>query len=872
VTFLFTDVEGSTRLWQVDREAMASALALHDAIVQGAVESHRGYVFSTAGDSFGAAFWTPDEALAAADSTQATLAEVVWPEPIVIRVRMGVHTGTATERAGDYFGPTLNLAARIADAGHGGQVLVSDATARLVSGRPLRRLGEHRLKDVVGPEVLWQVGDAEFPALRTRSERGGNLPRATRSFVGQVEDLKRLVAAVGVGSVVTLTGVGGVGKTRLALEAATTLRTEFADGAWWCDLAALEDPGSLVGAVAATLSIAMQAGLTPTDSVVDWLSGRSLLVVLDNCEHLLDAAAELVDAVLAACPSISVLATSREPLGLDGEQVWPVRSLDPDLEGVQLFLERAIAADASFTPGDDRAVLVELCRHLDGIPLAIELAAAKVRAMSPNEVLDRLGDRFRLLRGGARGGMDRHRTLTATLDWSYGQLPPDQRQLLDRLCVFAGNFDLAAVKEVCMTEVVDDIDVLDAMTSLVDKSMVVAERHSLGTRYRLLETVRQYGEGHAATMGELADLRVRHLQYYLGVVEAAAAAWFHDYIRGKEVFDREWDNIRAATQTALANSDSHALGRIFTGIGTPAVQGLRWEVGDWADAAIELDDAHVAAFGTAAVFSGIFGDYERCEALARAGMSVASDASYDELLTCRTALYIGLARSGQMDLALEVLRAVQRAAMEVGDPYGDALSSSTYALRALATDPAGVAAYAQRSETLIAAYRHAVLRSEVLGNLSRYYALVGDASRGIDYCRENIALAEEHQLPRGVHHARNALAQLLMRTETEDPIPALREAISGASHARSWYDLWPTMLILAEYWMTRNQPDAAAVLVGYLDSHHLITVNDTTRELLGSSPDVRLAQEQGARLDRDQLVAFVLEHLPDESVGTPTPD
>ena len=254
----------------------------------------------------------------------------------------------------------------------------------------------------------------------------------------------------------TLTGVGGVGKTRLALEVASGLVPDFPDGVWWCDLATLDDPGSLVGAVAATLTIPLQAGLSPTESVVDWLRGRSTLVVFDNCEHLLDGVAGLLEAVLSGCPSVALLATSREPLGLDAEQVWPVRSLDPDLEGVELFVERATAADASFTPDGDRGVLVELCRHLDGIPLAIELAAAKVRAMSPAEVLDRLSDRFRLLRGGARGGMDRHRTLAATLDWSYHLLSAQERRLLDRLCVFAGTFDLPAVEAVCVAEDFDD--------------------------------------------------------------------------------------------------------------------------------------------------------------------------------------------------------------------------------------------------------------------------------------------------------------------------------------------------------------------------------------------------------------------------------
>jgi predicted ATPase/class 3 adenylate cyclase len=861
VTFLFTDIEGSTRLWFDHPEPMVSALAQHDATVRVAVESRGGTIFAHTGDGFAAAFWTSDAAIEAAQDAQSALMSEVWPEPLVIRVRMGVHTGTASERAGDYFGPAVNRAARIMAAGHGGQVLISETAARLSSRSDLSDLGTHRLKDLPDPERIWQLGGVTFQPLRSKRDRSGNLPRPARSFVGRVADCKQLSAAVGPGHLVTLIGVGGVGKTRLALETATALRTEFADGAWWCDLAALDAPGSLVGAVAATLSIPLQAGMSPTESAVDWLAGRSMLVVLDNCEHLLESVAGLADAVLEGCSGVALLATSREPLGLDAEQVWPVRSLDPDLEGVQLFVERAVAADASFTPDDDRAVLVELCRHLDGIPLAIELAAAKVRAMSPGEVLDRLGDRFRLLRGGARGGMDRHRTLAATLDWSYGLLPPEHRRLLDCLCVFAGSFHLDAVKAVCVPGELDDVDALDSVSSLVDKSLVTAERHALGTRYRLLETVRQYAEGHAAVQGILAGLRSNHLDYYLGVAESAGADWRVDYTSGQVVFDREWDNLRAATHTALANGDSGSLGRIFTAIGPSVVFTLRYEVADWADAAAELPDAHVSSVGMAALLNGILGDYERCEVLARAAMAGASEATYYETVNYRIALYASLARSGQIELAAETVSASQRASMEAGDTFFDAIGSATYALRALPIDPGGVAAFAQRAEALIATSPNAVLRGEVLSTLSRYYSLIGEHSRAIECCREGLALAEEHHLVRGVHHARNALAQLVARSGAEDPAPVLRAAIAGTYADRSWYDLWPTVPVLAEWWAAHNQPDDAAVVIGFLEAHHLASVDDTTRSLLGTGPDMERALARGVRLNRDQLIGYILEHL-----------
>jgi predicted ATPase/class 3 adenylate cyclase len=871
VTFLFTDVEGSTRLWQTDRDAMASALARHDDIVRKAVETNRGYVFSTAGDSFAAAFWRPEEALAAAEVAQADLAAVAWPTSVVIRVRMGVHTGTASERAGDYFGPTLNLAARIADAGHGGQVLVSDATARLVSLRRLRRLGEHRLKDVADPEVLWQLGDDEFPPLRTQRKRLGNLPRATRSFVGQVDDCKRLVTLVRPGQLVTLTGVGGVGKTRLALEAATALRSEFAQGAWWCDLATLDDPASLVGAVASTLSVAMQPGLTPLESLVDGLDGRSALIVLDNCEHLLDGVATIVDAVLTGCSTVAILATSREPLGVEAEHVWPVRSLDPDLEGVQLFDERADAADASFMPGDDRPAVVELCRHLDGIPLAIELAAAKVRVMTPAEMLDGLSDRFALLRGGARRALDRHRTLAATLDWSYELLTDVERLLLDRLSVFAGSFDVAAVKEVCGFGTLAEADPFELVTLLVNKSLVATERTVGATRYRLLETVRQYAEGHAGANRELAELRDRHVDYYVEVIAAAGLVWHHDFPRGQAVFDLEWDNLRAATQTAIHNGDPAPLELIFSAIDISVVFSLRYEVADWACEAADLRGAGPATCSVAAMFSGLLGDFERCEILARRGLSTASAQGATEDFRCLGPLYVGLVRTGRTGPALEALATGQRLAQDAGHVFRDANASSILAFRLAPIEPTAAAKWARRAEDLIAINRHPVLRTEVLSCLTRYYSLIDDSARGVECAREALAVAEEFHLTRSAHNARNALAQLAARGGPQDPVPVIRAAIAEAYADRDWYDLWPTMPFLAEYWIRHKQSEDAAVVIGYLDSHHLFSVSDEAREPLGSDPALRLSQAHGARLDRDQLVAFVLERLPMDATGSSTP-
>ena len=315
---------------------------------------------------------------------------------------------------------------------------------------------------------------------------------------------------------VTLTGVGGVGKTRLATEAARAAAGEFPDGVWLCELAPVADPDAVAHAVATTLAVRRQEGLSMLDSVVDALRGRRLLLILDNCEHVLDAAAELARRVTASCPTVALLATSREPVGVAAERVWAVPSLDAAVEGVELFCDRAAAADAAFSPTEaDRAVIAGICGRLDGIPLAIELAAARVRSMTPTELAGRLDDRFRLLRGGRRGGLERHQTLRATVQWSHQLLTGQERALFDRLAVFAGGFDLDSAEAVCADDTIDPLDVGDLLAALVDKSMVVADRHGPRTRYRLLETLRQYGEERLAEDGELAPLRDRHLDHYV---------------------------------------------------------------------------------------------------------------------------------------------------------------------------------------------------------------------------------------------------------------------------------------------------------------------------------------------------------------------
>jgi predicted ATPase/class 3 adenylate cyclase len=550
VTFLFTDIEGSTRLWESAPNAMRVALERHDAVLRAAIEAREGYVFSTGGDGYAVAFARAGDALAAAIDAQHALAAEPWPEGTTIRVRMGVHTGEAAERNGDYFGPPVNRTARLMAIAHGGQVLCTQATAALAGpDTSLRSLGEHRLRDLAAAEQVLQVGDGMFPSLRSVDAVPTNLPTVRTELIGRTDDVMALSDLVMRERLVTLTGVGGVGKTRLALAVAAAVAPEFDDGCWLVELAPVSGGDEVVKVVAS----ALRSPTIGTDALADYLAERHVFVVLDNCEHVLDAAADLVDLVLASAADVHVLVTSREPLGLDGEQVRRVQSLQvPEAEtppgevraaaAVRLFAERAAAVAGGFIIDDGNvAAVVEICRHLDGIPLAIELAAARVRSMPPAEIARRLDERFRLLAGGSRRSQERHRTLFAAVSWSHELLTDDEKVTFQRLGVFPASFDLAAAEAVAGKE---NADIVDCVLRLVDRSLVAYEPDA--GRYRLLETLRQFSADRLAEAGETEDARARHARYFGPLVEDFAPALDGvAYTDTAAALVSELDNLRA---------------------------------------------------------------------------------------------------------------------------------------------------------------------------------------------------------------------------------------------------------------------------------------------------------------------------------------
>jgi predicted ATPase len=536
---LFTDIERSTQLWESVPDAMRSALERHDALVRAAIDAHGGYVFSTGGDGFAVAFGRAGDALDAAIAMQRSLADEQWPDGVRVRVRAGVHSGEASERDGDYFGPALNHAARLMATAHGGQVVCTGAVAELIADRfELRDLGVHRLRDLESVTHVWQVivpgEDRTFPPLRSLDAFRSNLPHDLSVFVGRADDVAAVIEALGQARLVSVIGVGGVGKTRLALRVGSELLPQFADGVWFCELAPVRDSDEIAEAVAAATGVSPSQGVSVAEGLRRFFEHKQLLLILDNCEHLTGGVARFIGETCVAAEKLSVLVTSREALAVRGERVCPLPSLGLPIgdeadaidasDAGALFVARARDARGDFAVTSENAAAVrELLARLDGIPLAIELAAARTAMMSPAEILGRLDQRFRLLTGGSRTALERHQTLRAAIDWSYELLDADERALLDRLSVFVGGFDLAAAAMLASGAGLDEFAAVDVLGSLVAKSLVERKEASGTTRYRLLEMIRQYAAEHLDAAGDAARARDDHAHYHLTLARALFA-------------------------------------------------------------------------------------------------------------------------------------------------------------------------------------------------------------------------------------------------------------------------------------------------------------------------------------------------------------
>ncbi len=583
VTFLFTDIEGSTRLLQRLGDRYAEVLVEHHKLLRAAFQKVGGQEIDTQGDAFFVVFRRASDAVAATVAAQRAIAAHPWPEGTPVRVRMGLHTGEPILTTAGYIGLDVHRAARICSAGHGGQVLLSQTTRTLLGedlpkGVSLRDLGKHRLKDLTTPEQIFQLVvselPAEFPPLKTLNILPNNLPIQLTTFIGREREMVGIKQLLSTTHLLTLTGSGGCGKTRLALQVAADLLEEYPDGVWLVELAAISDPALVPQTVASALGICEQPGLPLLTLLTDHLQPKQLLLVLDNCEHLIEVSAHLVESLLHACPNLRILVTSRELLSVAGEVAWRVPPLSlPDpraipatesltqYEAIRLFLERAAAALPTFTLTNQNArAVVQICQRLDGVPLAVELAAARVKVLSVEQIAMRLDDRFRLLTGGSRTALRRQQTLQATIDWSYKLLAEKERALLRRLSVFAGGCTLGAAEAVCADGEVNDSEILDLLSQLVDKSLVLKEEQGREARYRLLETIRQYGQERLIEAGEAVALRERHLDFFLKIAEQAqpqlegpeAGVWLQQ-------LEAERDNLRTALEwSKKGEGASHA--------------------------------------------------------------------------------------------------------------------------------------------------------------------------------------------------------------------------------------------------------------------------------------------------------------------------
>ena len=577
VSLLFTDIDGSTRLLEQLGDAYATLLADHHAIMDDVLATHGGTRVDAAGDGLFVSFPSAREALVACIDAQRRLSGHPWPSGADVRVRMGLHTGEPLTASTGYVGIDVHRAARICSAGHGGQILVSDAARALIGtgvpeGVSFLDLGEHRLKDLAASVRLYQVmADglrSDFPPVRSLETLPNNLPRQLSSFVGRDAEIADAEARVASTSLLTLTGPGGVGKTRLALELGAHLVDQYPDGVWFVEFSTLDDATLVPDAAATTLRL-KPGPEGATAALVGALEGRRALLIFDNCEHVLDAMVELSDALLRRCTDLRIVTTSREPLGMAGEELMPVPSMSlPDGSGnleqvmacdsVRLFLARGQAADPSFRLTAENAdAIAQICRRLDGIPLAVELAAARVRSLPPAQIASRLDHRFRLLTGGSRTALPRHRTLRAAMDWSFELLTDAERALVPRLAVFAGSFSLEAAEGIASGGAVDQDEMLDLLARLIDRSLLMAEPGSSDARYRMLETIRDYAQERLMESGEASEVYARHRDWFARLVEEARAGFFSgaEQAAWLDRLSADDDNLRAALHWSHEDPD-----------------------------------------------------------------------------------------------------------------------------------------------------------------------------------------------------------------------------------------------------------------------------------------------------------------------------
>ncbi len=782
VTFVFTDVEGSTRLLErVGPDLYHQALEQHRRLLRAAFDRHEGYEIGTEGDSFFVAFIRASDAVAAVAEAQQSLASTAWPDGCKIVVRVGLHTGEPVLSPSGYIGLDVHKAARVMAAAHGGQVILTKSTRDLLPEQfALRDLGLHRLKDLSQPEPLYQLLApglrVEFPPPKTLESRPTNLPVVATPLVGRRRELAEVseLLAREENRLLTLTGPGGIGKTRLALQAAADAAESFPDGVFWVPFASIGDPALFGVADAEALSVREDATGSVDDVVRRYLADKQLLLVLDNLEHVAGVARGATAALLGAAPRLKIVTTSREALRIAGERLYDVPPLglpEPgtrelgDVEAAELFVDRAQAADNRFAIADaDIPAIVEIVRRLDGLPLAIELAAARVRALSPTAIAARLDDRLRLLTTGARDGEDRQRTLRATIEWSYDLLLPEEQSLFARLGVFVGGCSIEAAEAVCDARGDLGIDVLDGVASLIDKSLV----RRRDDRVQMLETIREFALAQLDDATEDAT-RSDHLAYFL---RAAEAAWAQILAGGElesagmTLLEEEADNLRAALAFAAGRGDGERQVRL--------AEAQRWlwlvrgrlaEGRDTFDAAVKADvapDLHATALYGAALFARHQGDISHAKSQWQAAMEIyRANGNDGETARCSAELGGVAFAEGDLETASRLYEEAAAVFNRVGRHDREAIAISNRA--AIAAEAGNLAASVEFAERAIAIQRDigdtANLSGSIL-NLASTLIQLGQADRARSALREAIELAQEAGYAFTLAHAIAAAADL----------------------------------------------------------------------------------------------------------------
>jgi len=883
VTFLFTDIEGSTTLWEERPDEMPGLVASHDEILRGTIEDHHGYVFATGGDGFAAAFSRAADAVAAAQEAQAAVAGLEY-----VKVRMGLHTGEAIERDRSYFGSEVNRTARLMSLAHGGQMLVSDATEVLLRDRvALRSLGEHRLRGLRGRMSVYQVVSdglpTEFPVLRSDDHFTGNLPQQLSSLVGRENVVTEVAELARATRLITLSGVGGVGKTRLAIEVGGELAAEFPDGVWMVELASIGDPASVAAAVATVLGITPQGEAPLIDTVADALGGRRLLLVVDNCEHVLAAAGSAIETILARSRDVKIIATSREVLAVDGEKVLTVPPLalagGATSDAVTLFVDRARAVRPNFglSDPDTATAVTEICATLDGLPLGIELAAARMAAMSALEVRDRLADRFRLLQGSIPGP-ERQLTLRHAVEWSYDLLTDDERELLRLTSVFAGGFDLTSICAV--VDGADEVDVLRHLDSLVRKSLLVADHAATRTRYSLFETIRQFAEDRLAEAGALERTRDRHAEYF---ARESAARWEHwngpEWRQAVDWVEAELGNLRSGYQWSMGRGQLELATDIAAHAALMGFSVQLFETIAWAEELLEpAAAAHVRRLPrlyTAAGFACFVGRAEAARANAHRATELEVDSRYEGCEPGYASFVeaLGHVYCGDLDRYVELTGAV---AHIYGRDRGYGLASYVDGLQSCG-----------RIEEALGLTEEAVAAARSLGNpywISYALWIAGlafsktDVRRAFAAWDEGVAFVREHR----VQFFEGFLARDAARLHTSDGEPEaalvlFAEAIAAFHRAGNVPQLIITLASVPALFERLDRPAPAAMLLGALSRessslHHVPDLGDLGVRVSRTLGKTRATEmmSAGAALDLNDAAVYARQQI-DSALRHPSP-